>query len=196
MKTKTKKMSPAKGPSHSAATTASSVSASAVITEAPVPPATKPPKWETNEQVAARMEAEERYAYKCAHFIEPRDRRVMLRVNIRQMMFESQLIRRKENGYPRHHEQRAQLRTHRVNFLRPAQRNAQLALVFLRGKHAYSAVEANPRTKPDWREVQRLVTAFGAYQTDDLTKEQFTAAQAEQTNKLVEWSGGALKALS
>ena len=120
---------------------------------------TVPTEITRRNQVSRRTVEKARYA----DFQEPEDRRVLLRVKVRNLMQEAQLIRRKEQGHPRSHQIRAELRIHRVKTLRQEARAAQLALVFLRGKHAYHEIERTVRADnpPAWDRVERLVLRYG-----------------------------------
>ena len=168
----------------------SNVSNSAVAENVPVP---KPQQYETDAQRAERERSAQRYIDQCERFKEPSDRRVMLRVKVRQLQDEARLIRQKENGFPRWHKLRGQLREHRTKFLRPSARHAQLALVFLRDRHTYKDVEAFSRVPPNWREVFRMVTAFGVYQTDDMSPAELRGLAMGQTRRFVEWTGAEFK---
>lgn len=57
------------------------------------------------------------------------------------------------------------LRLHRVHVVRKEARAAHLAYAFLRGT-PYWMVERNPRTKPDWKNVERIAYRHGPAQQD------------------------------
>lgn len=73
---------------------------------------------------------------------------------------ESQIIRREEQKYCG--EIRCGLHEHRVHDVRRESRSAHLAYGFLRNT-PYTAMERKPRTKPDWKRIEKLVQKYGDF---------------------------------
>lgn len=114
------------------------------------------PLYNPDQKTRKQIEAE-----RFANYEAPTDMRTMLRVKVRSLMQEAQLIRRKEQGNPRDSYLRAQLRDHRKGILRREARAAQLALAYLRGR-PYARVEAfcHEHNRPEWYAVRRNVEKF------------------------------------
>ncbi len=87
--------------------------------------------------------------------------KTFLKIKIKSIAEEARMIRKEELKYKRgNHPLRQELRLHRLG-LRPGQRETYLAYAFLRNR-PYRALEASPRTNPNWRRVYKMVEKYGA----------------------------------
>jgi hypothetical protein len=82
----------------------------------------------------------------------------MLKVKIKSLAEEARIIRKSEKKNAGR--TRELLYLHRVQDVRKEQRASLLAYAFLRGV-PYKACEPNPKVKPDWNRVRKLVGKFG-----------------------------------
>lgn len=89
-----------------------------------------------------------------------RDRREQLKVKIKSLAEEARIIRLEEKR-AKNDRARYELYWHRIDIVRKASRNALVAYGFINGRD-YSAIETNPKTEPNWKEVERLVTKYGS----------------------------------
>ncbi len=135
-------------------------------------------------QKTRRQKETERYA----RFEEPEDLRAMLRVKVRSLQDEAQLIRRKEQGHPRGHSVRMQLSHHRKTVVRHEARAAQLALCFLRGRKYIQAEQyVHLGCEPDWYNVRRNVEKFGYLFRDNLSREENRRRRDNVLSNFEEW---------
>lgn len=135
-------------------------------------------------QKTRRQKEAERFA----QFEEPNDLRAMLRVKVRSLQDEAQLIRRKEQGHPRGHSVRMQLTHHRKTVVRREARAAQLALCFLRGRKYIQAEQyVHPGCEPDWYNVRRNVEKFGYLFRDNLSREENRRRRDDVLSNFEEW---------
>ncbi len=104
------------------------------------------------------------------------NRTKMLKVKIKSLAVEAQIIRREERK-ARDHQTREELHSHRVNDVRHEARCSLLAYAFLRGKSKVS-VEPCSKCAPDWKRVGQIVRKFG-------TTEFLPAQDAQHTAFLV-----------
>lgn len=92
------------------------------------------------------------------------DKRVMLKIKIKSLTEEAAIIRTEENRYPTGTADqrwiRNQLTEHRRGTVRIEQRHTLLAYGYIRGL-AYSELERNPRSAPDWGKVMYMVRRYG-----------------------------------
>lgn len=82
---------------------------------------------------------------------------LFLKVKLKSLAAESKIIRDLERRCPPH---RTALREHRLFVVRKATRNTHLAYGYLRGL-TYDQIECNPRSWPNWREVERMAMQYG-----------------------------------
>jgi hypothetical protein len=143
---------------------------------------------------AALKNRKQKNAERYANFSEPEDLRVMLKVKIRSLQDEAQLIRRKEQGHPRGHQVRGMLMHHRKTVVRTEARSAQLALCFLRGR-AYIQAEqfTHPGCDPDWYAIKRMVARFGHYARADKSPDQNRIDRAKFLSRFEEWQVNAVE---
>lgn len=86
--------------------------------------------------------------------------KTFLKIKIKSVAAETQMIRKEELKYKRgDHPLRTQLREHRMG-LRAGQRETYLAYAFLR-ERPYKALEANPRSAPNWDRVYKMIERYG-----------------------------------
>lgn len=83
-----------------------------------------------------------------------------IKIKIKSLADEAKIIRQEEMKFPGHYKVREGLYLHRVNCVRPECRASNLAYGFLRGR-SYSEIEQNPKTKPNWKRVQRIIEKYG-----------------------------------
>jgi hypothetical protein len=97
-----------------------------------------------------------------------------LQIKLISLADESRTIRRVEGKlkraepYHQHlHETRLSLREHRKDVVACASRETHLAYGFLKGK-TYKAIEPKRFTDPNWKEIQRMIQAYGDAPLSDL----------------------------
>lgn len=96
------------------------------------------------------------------------DRREMLRVKLKSLAAEAQIIRREERRT--HGQLRNELHQHRVGVLRRTTRHTHLAYGFIRGRtleqmevNARKQIEyPDPSRLIDWALVQKMITRYGS----------------------------------
>lgn len=90
------------------------------------------------------------------------DRREMLRVKIKSLVAESQIIRKDAGKAHRRGNLQIfnELTTHRKVQLRISARHTSLALGFLKGR-TYKEMEPKSADYPDWKAVHRMLTQYG-----------------------------------
>lgn len=85
------------------------------------------------------------------------DHRTYLKVKIKSLAAEAQIIRKEERKNPK---LREGLSEHRKGVVRRASRETLLAYGFLRGKK-YEEIEKTSRTQPNWSNVGKMVLKYG-----------------------------------
>ena len=100
----------------------------------------------------------------------------MLKVKIKSLAAEAQIIRLEERRSKPGSEQQGELHGHRVHDVRKEQRHSMLAYAFLRGV-PLSAVERTTRTMPDWTRVGKLVEKFGVVSHAERSAQTFRFAK-------------------
>lgn len=86
--------------------------------------------------------------------------RVYLKIKIKSLAAEAQIIRQETRKYPGDHPTRLGLYNHRIHDVRGESRSALLAYGFLRGR-AYARMEVSSYTRPNWKRVEELVKKYG-----------------------------------
>ena len=91
------------------------------------------------------------------------DKRVFLKVKVKNLAAEAVIIRKeeakrhgKDNSY-----ERAALRNHRVQVVRKEQRHTLLAYGFLRGRRVDQIESPTTRSVIDWKKVKSMVNRYG-----------------------------------
>lgn len=106
----------------------------------------------------------------------------MLKVKIKSLAAEAQIIRLEEKRSKPGSQQQCELHQHRVTDVRSEQRCALLAYAFLRGIPR-NRCEAASKKQPDWDRVAKLVEKFGTAAWDK-------AAKQEQAARFADWKLG------
>ena len=96
------------------------------------------------------------------------DRRRMLKVKLKALAAEAQIIRCEERrciagarkGYVDNEALREALYLHRIHVVRREARDTGLAYAFIRGR-AYKQIEPKASTPPNWGNVKRMVSKYG-----------------------------------
>ncbi len=101
--------------------------------------------------------------------------RVYLKIKIKSLAAEAQIIRQETRKYKGDHPARIGLYHHRVGDVRLESRSACLAYGFLRGR-TYQQMEQWCHTGPDFKRIEQLVTKYGE---DD---------PRERLQRLAEWT--------
>lgn len=94
---------------------------------------------------------------------------IELKIKVKHLAEESRIIRKETNKAKAEGATATvnNLHNHRTQVVRPAARNTLIAYGYIRGT-PYSAMEANAKTSPNWKEVNRLINR---YSDNDLTIE-------------------------
>ena len=92
------------------------------------------------------------------------DKRVYLRVKIKSLAAEAQIIRTEERrAYARGRAGlRRGLEDHRKGIVRTESRHTHLAYGFIRGRE-YAQMESSTHETPNWEKVRKMVDRYGAY---------------------------------
>lgn len=118
-----------------------------------------------------------------------RDRRTQLKIKIKSLAEEAKMIKKEEKKkHPSF--MLSELNQHRIFVVKKAIRESLIAYGFIRNRE-YSAIESNPQTPPDWKEVERLVSKYGKaeyYDGEDNGKDLF-AFNDKLIDKFRLWSG-------
>lgn len=99
---------------------------------------------------------------------DPNNRVRQLKVKIKSLAAEAQIIRMEENRSLPGSRMQQELHQHRTLDVRKEQRNSFLAYAFLRGI-PLSVCEKGAKSEPDWKRVAQIVDKFGTrdyYQLD------------------------------
>jgi hypothetical protein len=106
------------------------------------------------------------------------DKRYALKIKIKTLAAEAQIIRFEENRTI-NTSKKADLAMHRRGIVREAARNAQLAYGYVRGR-SYHQLEAKCHIEPNWKTVKAMVEKYGirfneeeSIYTFSLRKQQF-----------------------
>lgn len=86
------------------------------------------------------------------------DRREQLRVKLKSLAAEAQIIRREESRTDG--PMRLELRAHRRGIVRSEARHTHLAYGFIRGL-LLEQIEAKSHTAPDWERVRKMIKRYG-----------------------------------
>ncbi len=78
------------------------------------------------------------------------------------MAAESKIIKQEERKFKHPTKVRSGLQSHRVAVVASECRSAHIAYGFLKGK-SYTQIETNPKTKPNWNRIQRIVEKYGVH---------------------------------
>lgn len=116
------------------------------------------------------------------------DRRIHLKVKVKNLAAESKIIRLEEERALRHDPALYySLLDHRKTVVRTAARTNHLAYGFIRG-HAYRAMEPKAKSLPPaWGEIRKLVQRFGVCRDKDEPIETFQARKREQDVRFEAW---------
>lgn len=107
---------------------------------------------------------------------------VYLKIKLKSLAAEARIIRREEqkNEYFRHG-----LRDHRKGIVRSVARDTQIAYGFLRGKD-YKQIENNPKTKPNWDSVKKMIEKYGVNR-NDYSFDEYNNLKRIQMKQFEEW---------
>lgn len=86
------------------------------------------------------------------------DRREMLKVKVKSLALEAQIIRKEERRT--HGELRAELHTHRVDVVRSEARHSCVAYGLIKGRR-YEQMEVKPAKPIDWARVNKMLRRYG-----------------------------------
>jgi hypothetical protein len=87
-----------------------------------------------------------------------KDRREMLRVKLKSLAAEAQIIRREEHRS--FGQLRNELHLHRVNEVRRAARMTHIAYALIKGR-TLEQIEPNAATPPDWDAINKMLKKYG-----------------------------------
>lgn len=107
---------------------------------------------------------------------------VYLKIKLKSLAEEARIIRREEAKNKRF---RFGLRDHRKGIVRRVARDTVIAYGFLRGKD-YKQIEQNPKTKPNWEAIKKMVEKYGVNR-DDYSWDEYMNLKRIQMKQFEEW---------